>query len=169
MFPENRKMVGRRNMSESRRSNNILDVKPAFSETMPPPQSLVHLHNVDEYPVADEPHQNVDEEDGDGVPPEEEGRRPRRHQTQQHALRDGLEEHRHRRRCHVQLPPPESERERIVREGYGSTSEITKCLITSRQIISRKCHEVTSNVYSRVLCILPPLSSMMRSSQNVYS
>ena len=83
----------------------------AFSVKTGIEQNMVYLHDVDEYPVADEPDEDVDEEDGDGVPPEEEGRRPRRHHAQQHALRDGLEEYRHRRRRRVQLPPPESQRE----------------------------------------------------------
>ena len=61
---------------------------------------------MDEDPVADEPDEDVDEEDGDGVPPEEEGGRPGRQHAQQHALRDRLEDDRHRRRRYVQLPPP---------------------------------------------------------------
>ena len=61
---------------------------------------------MDEDPVADEPDEDVYEEDGDGVPPEEEGGRPGRQHAQQHALRDRLEDDRHRRRRSVQLPPP---------------------------------------------------------------
>ena len=63
---------------------------------------------MDQDPVADEPCEQVDQKDGDGLPSEEEGGRPRGHDPQHHALGDRLEEDRRGGHRLAEFRPPES-------------------------------------------------------------
>ena len=63
-----------------------------------------HLNNVQQSPVHDEPDEDVDEKDWDGVPTEQEEDGPRGQAAQQHALgkrlqEDGVRTHRRSQFC----------------------------------------------------------------------